>query len=147
MGYLKLGGLLGIVLFVAGLFWYFHGVEEKKDGLIRDNAVQGTVIKGQEKTIETDTVVADTKEVTGSVVAAETTQKVSDQKKIVKKAEQREVVIKDHFEQLPATPENVQEQQQQLSSTRIDSLWESYCLGVPDATECKAPQPVIPQGA
>lgn len=146
MSYLKIGGLIGIVALVLGLIWHFNRVEEKKDNLLVENTKQGQVINAQDNSIKTGEIVTEVKEKTGLAIAVETGQKVEQQKKVTQKAEHREAEIVQHFDQLPVTTENAVEKQQQLSSSRIDQLWEAYCLGVPDAEECKVPQPT-PQGA
>lgn len=144
-----IGGII-IIAIIAGIGWKIHsdGAEIRKQD--KTIVTQAVVIKGQDATIKTDGVVAESKEKTNTAVVADTASVVKKQKKVADKVEAKVQDIQDRFDQLPATPVNLEAEQQELSSVRIDSLWESYCIGVPDATECKAPQPPAvptPQGA
>lgn len=129
--------VLVAVLAVGGFMWHYNGLQEK----VVDNAVtiatQGVTIESQKSAIETDSKIDKINEETQVKVEKEVKRQTRQHEAIQTRVEEQTRDIETRFEQLPVTVENVRQEQQQLSTARIDGLWDAYCAAAPDAAECK----------
>ncbi len=136
---LKTWLIIAVVLVGAGFYGkYEYDMHQlaKAQGTIK---TQGITIANQADTIKTDGVVAGVKEEVHVAVAAETKTVVAKHKAIAEKAEVVDRQIEQRFDVMPKTATNVIAEQAELSSARIDSVWESYCTASPNSAECQAP--------
>lgn len=109
--------------------------------LKKENVVQGVTIAVQKDTIKTDGKVADIKNDVQTAVAADVKKVEVVHKTIQTKVDVKEREIERMFDALPETPTNMVEEQQQLSTARIDGMWEAYCAAKPDALDCQVKPP------
>lgn len=133
--------IIGIAVFALIFYGVFQHSQTELGKAKTEVAVQKVQIAVQKDTLATNKVVA---------VIAEATQ-VATQKAVkaatVKHAKIQETVISKeqnierHFADLPVTSNNAEKEQQQLSTVRIDGLWEAYCMAAPEAATCLTPPP------
>ncbi len=141
---LKLKAIIALIVIViiGGVVWKMNHDGDVKDALKKEVVTKDVVIDAQDGTIKTGEKVKEVKEDSGVKLDTEVKAVVKKQVKIDTKAEITIQDIQDRYNALPLTPDNVVAKSQELSTARIDSLWEAYCIGAPDATECQVP--VVP---
>lgn len=125
-----------LLLFVGLFVWHSYSTDKQVTKLSVTNAQQATVITTQAKAIDTQEKVATVNEQTNVAVAVETKKLVKKQDVVVNRLEQKTTEINQSFATKPSTAANEVSKQEQLSTARIDSLWESYCIGDDTAPEC-----------
>lgn len=143
--------LLGVALALLGLLWYgWKAKDIKIDTLQKTVAVEqvannqlnntvtkqvGTAAINEEITTETIKKTSESKQKQEAI-----RQKMQDRIKQIEQQPQKpasgNVVAASHSTSVVPTDAA---RDQQISEVIIDGLWESYCEGVPAATECKQP--------
>jgi hypothetical protein len=130
-------GLVAIGFILAGRYEYLQHQVTKDQTVI---TAQQVTIKSQQQAIKTDQVVAKIEEHTQVAVQQAVQKTVEHHTAIQHKVADREQQIEQTYTELPPTPENVVAEADQLSTARIDGLWQAYCATQPDAPDCQ-PQP------
>jgi len=129
--------VLLLVAFVGMFMWHSYSNDKKITNLTVTNAQQAHTIITQNKAIDTQEKVAAINEDTQVAVTTETAKVVKKQETVTKRLEEKTVAIDQTFATKPTTVANEVSKQEQISAARIDSLWESYCIGNDSAPECQ----------
>lgn len=136
--------LLALVLVVAAVFGrYEYNMRQLRQA--DETIVKQTItIVDQADTIKTGEVVAEVKDEVRSQVNEAVTKVNETHKAVVAKLEQREQVIND--KQYGASTEAVLgiDKATELSTARIDAMWEFYCADKPAAEGCVVNPPGAP---
>jgi hypothetical protein len=125
--------LLGVGFCLAGRYEYLkHQVA--KDAVTINN--QKVTIKSQDHVIETAKTVAKIEEATQVAVQRDVKQTTQKHEAIQHKVAEQTRHIEQQYAGLPPTPANVISEVEEVSTARIDGLWEAYCTAQPNDTQC-----------
>jgi preprotein translocase subunit YajC len=134
---MKLG--IFVLALLAALVLYFNYQHMQKLVAKANTTIteQHTEIVSQADTIKTDGIVKKIDEDTQVALQKDEKAVAVKHESIQQKVVEKEHVIQQHFEALPVSPENLAAEQEQLSESRIDALWEAYCAATPAAAQCQ----------
>jgi hypothetical protein len=135
----KVIGFVIVLVILLGCLVSWYTSDSKLVKAEKNVAVQSGVIKSQKEEIRVVGVVTKVNEEV--VTKRETAKAVMEKKHVViqEKLDKITREIEQKFDALPVTEDNIIAKQDEVSSARIDSLWETYCSGVQDETVCPAP--------
>lgn len=131
--------VLGILLVLFVIMFVWHGIsnEKKVTDLKVTTAQQSGVIKQQEVTIDKQQKTAAITEQVNTDTQVEVKKVEKRHEVIADKLEQKTKAIEQAFANKPSNVDNTIQKQEELSTARIDSLWEGYCAGSTDNQQCK----------
>jgi hypothetical protein len=124
-----------------GAVWKFNSDSKEITGLQKDVVVKEVQVQRQDDTIQVAVALEKVKEDVGTAVAADIKVTTKKESQIIARQDKRERAIEQVYNVLPPTVDNTIAKAEELSQSRITSAWDVYCVGNPDATECK-PEPV-----
>ncbi len=137
IGYAVTGGILLALGLLAWYFWndYQSKIEElnKANVKISDQASQISSLNLTVGKLEKSNKIDDK-------IVTQTQQQVTEVKKttenITQVHVQRVKEIEKKYDALPKTEPNLEAKAQEISQERVKSLWETFCIGVPEDKKC-----------
>lgn len=131
-----------LLIGITGMLVFLVTTNRTKVELVKaksEMALQAIQIADQSDAIVTTKKIAVINSVTQVAIQMAVKEASGKHAGLQQKVEQQSAAVVHSFTDLPVTIECTNQEQQQLSTIRINGLWEAYCAAVPDIPSCQSP--------